>query len=46
MIGHGEFQKEACICGIKDKGEKHDRMENIRAKNLPNGRTLVTTILS
>ena len=40
-----EFLKEASysIRGIKDKGGKLERMENIEAKNLPNGRKLMTT---
>ena len=29
-------------CGIKEKGRKQERMENMEAKNLPNGRTLTT----
>jgi len=27
------------VCGIKEKGGKQERMENMEAKNLPNGRT-------
>ena len=38
-----EFLKQA-YCGIKEKGGKQERMENIETKkNLPNGRTLTTT---
>jgi len=31
------------VCGFKEKGGKQERMENIEAKNLPNGRTLTMT---
>jgi len=26
------------VCGIKEKDGKHDRMDNMEAKNLPDGR--------
>ena len=39
-----EFLKEA-ICGIKEKGGKQERMKNMEARNLPNGRTLTMTII-
>ena len=32
--------------GIKEKGGKQERMENMEAKNMPNGRTLTTTSAS
>jgi len=31
-------------CGIKEKGGKQERVENMEAKNLPNGRKLTTMI--
>src|SRR6218665_213907 len=30
------------ICGTDEKGGKQERVENMEAKNLPNGRTLTT----
>ena len=31
------------VASKKAKGRRHERMENMEAKNLPNGRTLTTT---
>jgi len=33
------------VCGIKEKGRKQERVENMEAKTLPNGRTLTTMIM-
>ena len=42
-IGHAKWISErSVVCGIKEKGGKQERMENMEAKNLPNGRTLTT----
>ena len=38
-VGYAEF----VVCGTKEKGGKQERVENMEAKNLPNGRTLTTT---
>ena len=40
-----EFLKESSygVCGTKEKGGKQERVENMEAKNLPNGRTLTTS---
>ena len=45
-IGYAErvFEK-IVVCGTKEKGGKQERVENMEAKNLPNGRTLTTTII-
>jgi len=40
-----KFLKEASYAELK-RGGKQERMENIEAMNLPNGRTLTTTHLS
>jgi len=32
------------MCGFKKKGGKQERMENMEAQNLPNGRTLTTRV--
>src|SRR6218665_436952 len=46
-IGYAERVSESIVvCGTKEKGGKQERMENMEAKNLPNGRTLRTTIVS
>jgi len=38
-----EFLKVlSVVCGIKEKGGKQERINNIEAKNLSNGRTLTT----
>ena len=31
--------ERSVVCGTKEKGGKQERMENMEAKNLPNGRT-------
>ena len=31
------------MCGTKEKGGKQERVENMEAKNVPNGRTLTTS---
>jgi len=42
-IGYAEWVPERIVvCGIKEKGRKQERVENMEAKNLPNGRTLTT----
>jgi len=35
--------ERSVVCGIKEKGGKQERMENMEAKNVPNGRTLTTS---
>ena len=43
-VGYAKRVSErSVVCGIKEKGGKQERMENIEDKNLPNGRTLTTT---
>src|SRR6218665_333091 len=45
-IGYAERVSERIVvCGTKEKGGKQERMENMEAKNLANGRTLTTTTL-
>src|SRR6218665_995477 len=40
-IGYAKSVSErSVVCGIKEKDGKQERMENMEAKNLPNGRTL------
>jgi len=34
------YAELSVVCGIKENGGKPERMENMEAKNLPNGRTL------
>ena len=42
-IGHAERVSERIVvCGTEEKGGKQERVENMEAKNLPNGRTLPT----
>ena len=44
-IGYAEWVYERIvICGIKEKSGKQERVENMEAKNLPNGRTLTTKL--
>jgi len=39
-IGYAKSVSErSVVCGTKEKGGKQERMENMEAKNLPNGRT-------
>jgi len=50
MIGYAERVSEAIVlcgteCGTEEKGGKQERVENMEAKNLPNGNTLTTTHL-
>ena len=43
-MGYAKYVSErSVVCGIKEKGRKQERMENMEAKSLPNGRTLTTT---
>jgi len=43
MIGYAErVSVRIVVCGIKEKGRKQERVENMEAKNLPHGRTLTT----
>jgi len=43
-IGYAKWVSErSVVCEVKEKGGKQERMENMEAKNLPNGRTLTTT---
>jgi len=44
-IGYAERVSERIVvCGTKEKGSKQERVENMEAKNLPHGRTLVTIV--
>ena len=44
MIGYAKWVSErSVVCGIKEKSGKQERLENMEAKNLPNGRTLTMT---
>src|SRR6218665_2176493 len=48
-IGYAERVSErVVVCGTKEKGRKQERVENniMEAKNLPNRRTLTTTVLN
>jgi len=46
-IGYAERVSERIvICGTKNKGGKQELVENMEAKNLPNGRPLTTTRVS
>ena len=45
-IGCAERVSERIVvCGTKEKGRKQERVKNMEAKNLPNGRTLMTIVV-